>query len=54
MYKGIFKEEGNFVEDEAAFYYALQRIIQGTKKDKAEFIEWFYSGNWLYEKEDEQ
>lgn len=44
---------GNFVSEEDAFDYALERCLHGTEEDQREFkemlVEWFYSGNWVYE-----
>ena len=44
---------GNFVPEEDAFDYALERCLHGTEEDKREFgemlMEWFYSGNWVKE-----
>lgn len=41
----------NFVPEEYAFDYALERCLHGTEEDKQEFremlIEWFYSENWI-------
>lgn len=43
---------GNFVPEEDAFDYALERCLHGTEEDKQEFREmlneWFYS-NWIKE-----
>lgn len=54
MYKGIFKEIGINVSEENAFNYAMHRILKGTEEDKAEFVEWFYSGNWIKENNEEE
>ena len=44
---------GNFVPEEDAFCYALERCLNGTDEDRKEFkemlVEWFYSGNWVKE-----
>lgn len=40
---------GNFVPEEDAFDHALERISHGTEKEKQEFVEWFYSGDWIKE-----
>lgn len=39
---------GIFVSEEDAFDYAMERISsdEGLRK---EFVEWFYSGNWIKE-----
>ena len=53
MYKGICKNKGIKVEEVNSFYYAIERIIQGSNEEKQEFKEWFYSGNWIKENEGE-
>ena len=40
---------GVFVPEEEAFEYAMERVSLGTDKEKQEFVEWFYSGNWVKE-----
>lgn len=52
MYKGILKESGTIVNKEKAFIYAIQRVLHGTKEERLEFEEWFYSGDWVEEKEE--
>lgn len=48
--KGYFEMgTGNFVPEEDAFLYALRRIKEGTEEEKWEFVDWFYSGNWIKE-----
>lgn len=37
-----------FVPEEDAYGYALERISQDEGL-KQEFVEWFYSGNWVFE-----
>lgn len=43
----------NFVPEEEAFEYALDRCLNGTELERIEFknllVEWFYSGNWIKE-----
>lgn len=46
-WEGIGPEDGTVVEDEDAFQYALERCRDGTEEEKAEFVEWFYSGNFI-------
>ena len=53
MYKGILKETGITVNEDKAFNYAIHRLLDGTEEEKAEFKEWFYSGNWIKENEGE-
>lgn len=38
-----------FVSDGDAYEYAIERISQGTEEERKEFVEWFYSGNWIRE-----
>lgn len=40
---------GIFVPEENAYDYAIERIIHGSFEEKREFIEWFYSDNWVRE-----
>ena len=37
---------GNFVPEENAFEYALERVSL-DEEEKKEFLEWFYSGNFI-------
>ncbi len=39
---------GIFVREEDACKYAIERISQNEDL-KQEFVEWFYSGNWVRE-----
>lgn len=41
-------ETGTFVPKADAYKYAMERISQDEDLQK-EFIEWFYSGNWVEE-----
>ena len=54
-YVGIQKEEGKIVNLCDALYYALWRVLS-SDEEMEEFVEWFYSGNWIYEEaqEDEE
>lgn len=45
-YIGILSNNGKVVEKEDAFEYALEQI-KNSEIEKQEFIEWFYSGNWI-------
>lgn len=40
---------GVFIPEEDAFNRALEMISLGTEGEKKEFVEWFYSGNWVKE-----
>lgn len=39
---------GIFVPEEDAYEYALERVSQDEHLKK-EFVDWFYSGNWIKE-----
>lgn len=53
-YIGICKERGIRVKDEFCLAYAVDRVLTNIN-DQKEFIEWFYSGNWIkIEKGDEE
>lgn len=39
---------GIFVPEEDAFEYALEQISL-DEEEKQDFVEWFYSGNWIKE-----
>lgn len=52
FYKGICSERGKTVPDGMALGYALSRVLE-DENQKQEFIEWFYSGNWVKVEEDE-
>ncbi len=47
---GGYKEmsTGNFVPEEDALEYAMERLYWDANLQK-EFMEWFYSGNWIKE-----
>lgn len=51
--KGYFETgTGNFVPEEDAYEYAMERISQDEdlqKEFKEAIVEWFYSGNWIKE-----
>lgn len=57
MYLGMLSEQGNVVEDEEAFDYALERCLKGTLEEQQEFkemlVEWYYSGNWVHREEEQ-
>lgn len=40
------------VDESDAFDYALQ-CVQNNDEDRKEFVEWFFSGNWMEVEEDE-
>ena len=47
-YVGICKEYGICVDEDDAFLYAICRILSSDAEQK-EFVEWYYSGNWIKE-----
>ncbi len=56
-YIGILSESGRYVPEECALTYAMERCgiapMQGREVDSefaAFLIEWFYSGDWLFER----
>jgi len=49
---GILRERGIVVDEDNAFRYALERIAQGKPDEQQEFVEWYYSGNWIKKEED--
>lgn len=51
MYSGIAQESENEVTEKDAFLYAKEHLDYLNEKDKQDFIEWFFSGNWI-KKED--
>ena len=52
VYEGILKERGKTIPFEYALGYALDKVLNDEEL-KAEFLEWFYSGNWLEVEEEE-
>ncbi len=46
FYIGIGKERGNVIDEKYSFGYALEKILN-NESEKIEFIEWYYSGNWI-------
>ena len=52
-YRGIGPEAGHYVREEDAYTHALMLCLYGPEEIKQEFrkalVEWFYSGNWIYE-----
>ncbi|WP_432627232.1 hypothetical protein [Brotaphodocola sp.] len=43
---GVGPENGTFIPAEEAYAYALERCAMATEKEKEEFVERFFSGNW--------
>lgn len=42
-----------YVPESEAYEYALERCLNGTEEEQKEFkemlVDWFYSGNWVWE-----
>ena len=57
-YVGFGPEEGITVEEDQAYQYALERCLNGTIEEQLEFgemlVEWYFSGNWVKEDQDEE
>ena len=45
-YRGILDEKGLIIPEEDALVFALWRVLC-KGEDKHQFVEWFFSGNWL-------
>lgn len=41
-------DTGIFIPEEDAYSYALERLSQ-DEEEKQEFVDWFYSGNYIRE-----
>lgn len=56
MYKGIGPERGITVPEEEAYEYALDRCLNGgdLNEFKEMLVEWYFSGNWVKEDDDER
>ena len=53
IYRGIGPEKGHIIPEEQAYEYALSEIDKDPEL-RAELVEWFYSGNFIKEDENEQ
>ena len=40
---------GLFIPQEDAFDYAVEKLLCATEEEKREFVEFFYSGNYIYQ-----
>lgn len=49
---GVGPEQGTYVSGEDAYTYALERCAMASEKEKEEFVEWYYSGNWIRTEEE--
>lgn len=54
-YMGVGPEQGVYVKADEAYSYALDRCLNGSEKEefKEMLVEWFYSGNWVPEEEED-
>lgn len=52
-YVGIGPERGRGVEETAAFEYAANHLDDLPEEDKKDFVDWFFSGNWVKEDDEE-
>ena len=52
-YVGIGPERGREVEETAAFEYAANHLDDLPEEDKKDFVDWFFSGNWVKEDDEE-
>lgn len=55
MYKGIMGNTGTVVDENDAFEYAMDNITRSELKEEFgdEIIDWFFSGNWIKEPEND-
>lgn len=51
-YAGLGEDLGTFVPEEDAYRYAMERV-QWSEELQKEFVEWFYSGDWVPEEREE-
>ena len=47
VYIGCFAEQGKRVPEDEAFDYAKEHLDELDERDRKEFVEWFFSGNWI-------
>ncbi|MBC8586077.1 hypothetical protein H8705_10835 [Oscillospiraceae bacterium NSJ-64] len=47
IYKGICQESGKTVSIEDAYNYAIEHMSELPENEKLDFVEWFFSGNWI-------
>lgn len=52
MYEGIGPEKDTVVGEDVAFSYALERLRNADEEEKKEFVEWYYSENWIKKEEE--
>jgi hypothetical protein len=44
---GIMSNEGIKIPEDEAFDYAKEHLNELDERDRKEFVEWFFSGNWV-------
>ncbi len=44
---------GEVVPEEDAFDYAKAHLNELSEQEKADFVEWFFSGPWICEQEED-
>ena len=47
FYMGFNVNAGVNVSEDEAFEYAKEHLDEMSDEEKADFIEWFFSGDWL-------
>lgn len=52
-YIGIGPEHGNTVDGQQAYRYAKEHLDGIPEEDRRLFVEFFFSGNWVKEDEDD-
>lgn len=53
MWCGIGPEAGRAVSDQQAYEYAKEHLDDMPEEDKKLFVEFFFSGNWVKEGDDD-
>lgn len=51
-YMGIMSNEGINIPEDEAFDYAKEHLNELDERDRKEFVEWFFSGNFIKMKGD--
>ena len=47
FYMGLNANSGINVSGDEAFEYAKEHLDEMSDEDKSDFVEWFFSGDWL-------
>lgn len=53
VYEGVGPETGIVVSKDMAFAYAMERMKNADESEKSEFVEWYFSGDWIKKEEKE-